>query len=200
MTPRESHRRGHRGGRRHGEGDADDEQAEGSAARDAAHAEVERLRARAQEADAEAATLVDDETLERLASLRAAVAGEVASADGLAAIRAALRRVFASIALVRTPDGELVLVPEVASFQRVESFTRVDGRSLVKPLPERVAVPATKQAATNQTSDRSLLPDAPEGATDQRFSQQLATHAQQQTRELSFSHALSTALFEPIRL
>ena len=65
----------------------------------------------------------------RLAALRGAIAGEVTGSDGLGAVRSALKRVFKKITLVRTPEDELVLVPEVCAFEEVDAWVRLpDGR------------------------------------------------------------------------
>jgi anthranilate/para-aminobenzoate synthase component I len=111
--------------------------------RRAAEAEAERLRARADEVKEEAAALdVDDELAEMLAGVREAVAGTVAGAEGLEEVRTALKRVFSKVTLVRTPDGELVLVPTVATFDEIESWVQLtDGRTAVKPLPQTLALP-----------------------------------------------------------
>ena len=86
---------------------------------------------------------------ERLAALRNAVAGEVTGADGLAAVRAAMARVFDKFTLVRTPEGELVLVPQMRAFDEIEAWVRLpDGRSAVKPLPQTVAMPEKKGQRT----------------------------------------------------
>ena len=105
--------------------------------------EVERLRFRAEEVSAEAAAFdVDDETAQRLAALREAIAGEVVEAEGLDGVRAMLKRVFAKFTLVRTPEDELLLVPEVAVLDEVEAWVRLpDGRTAVRPLPQTLALP-----------------------------------------------------------
>jgi primosomal protein N' len=107
--------------------------------REAAEREIERLRARAAEAESEVAAFdLDEEAAQKLAALRHAITGEVVGAAGLAAIRSALGRVFSKVTLVRTPEGELVLIPEVAAFDEVETWVRLpDGRAAVKPLPAR---------------------------------------------------------------
>ena len=106
--------------------------------------------------------MVELQILARLAELRHAVAGEVIAAEGLVAIRNALRRVFAKVTLVRTPDG-LVLVPEVATFSEIESWAQLaGGRSAVKPKPERLAVPGSglatsQEGASKRSSSRPLF-------------------------------------------
>lgn len=62
---------------------------------DAAQAEAERLRERLCTVEADTAvTDIEAEVLEQLACIRAAVAGEVVNAAGVAAVRAALLRLF----------------------------------------------------------------------------------------------------------
>jgi DNA invertase Pin-like site-specific DNA recombinase len=110
--------------------------------REAAEAEAEQLRARADEVTASIEGLdVDAEAAERLAWLRAAVAGEITHTEGIEALRAALGRVFSAVTLVRTDDG-LVLVPKVREFSEVAAWVALDSeRALVQPLPRRMAVP-----------------------------------------------------------
>lgn len=63
--------------------------------RDAAKAEAERLRERRSSTEAETAISdVEAELFEQLARIRAAVAGEVTDAAGVAAVRSALLRLF----------------------------------------------------------------------------------------------------------
>lgn len=73
---------------------------------DAAQAEAERLRERLRSVESDAAiTDVEAELLEQLAHIRAAVAGEIADAAGVAAVRSALLRLFDGFVLHRgTPD------------------------------------------------------------------------------------------------
>ena len=70
--------------------------------RDAACAEVERLRAQLREVEqSEALGDVEQEVLEQLARIRAAVAGAVKDAEGVAAVRSALLRLFDGFVLHR---------------------------------------------------------------------------------------------------
>jgi hypothetical protein len=56
-------------------------------------------------------------------------------------MRAALRRVFEAVTLVRADDG-LVLIPKVREFEEVGGWLALGpGRDLVQPLPNRMAVP-----------------------------------------------------------
>jgi site-specific DNA recombinase len=114
-----------------------------AARRVAAEAEAGQLRARAEKMHLEAAAFdVDQEATARLASLRKAVAEDVTGAEGLGAIRAALARVFEKITLVRTPDGEIVLVPQVRRFDEIDAWVRLpDGRTVAKPKPQTLALP-----------------------------------------------------------
>ena len=116
------------------------------------------LQARAQEVEAEVAAFdVDEEAAMRLAALRGAIAGEVTGADGLGAVRSALKRVFKKITLVRTPEDELVLVPEVCAFEEVDAWVRLpDGRSAVKPKPQTLALPQ-KQRVREPLSSNPLF-------------------------------------------
>jgi hypothetical protein len=117
------------------------------AERAGAEAEADQLRARAAEVDAEAAAFdANAEAAERMAALREAVAGEVAGADGLHAVRAALARVFEKVVLVRDGD-ELLLVPQVRAFDEIEAWTGLaDGRTAVKPKPQTLALPGKQLA------------------------------------------------------
>jgi len=93
----------------------------------------------------------------RLAALRGAIAGEVTGADGLGAVRSALKRVFKKITLVRTPEDELVLVPEVCAFEEVDAWVRLpDGRSAVKSKPQTLALPQ-KQKVREPLSSNPLF-------------------------------------------
>jgi len=93
----------------------------------------------------------------RLAALRGAIAGEVTGADGLGAVRSALKRVFKKITLVRTPEDELVLVPEVCAFEEVDAWVRLpDGRSAVEPKPQTLALPQ-KQRVREPLSSNPLF-------------------------------------------
>jgi hypothetical protein len=70
----------------------------------------------------------------------------VTGGDGIEAVRTALARVFDSIALVQTEHG-LVLVPRVRSFEEIAAWADLgDGGTVVKPVPERVAVPGAQMA------------------------------------------------------
>jgi Recombinase zinc beta ribbon domain len=71
----------------------------------AAEANVERLRAREKDI-ATGASIRDaeQETLEALAAIRAAIAGEVSNAEGIAAARATLMRLFDHFTVHRLPD------------------------------------------------------------------------------------------------
>jgi hypothetical protein len=67
---------------------------------EAADAEAERLRVQVAEAESGAAmTDAEAEVLEKLASIRAAVAGEVKDSEGVAAVRATLMRLFEGFVL-----------------------------------------------------------------------------------------------------
>lgn len=89
--------------------------------RDAALAEVERLRARLAEVEAgEAVDDVEQEVLDHLARIRAAVAGAVNDAEGVAAVRAALLRLFDGFVLHRG-------VPERAHVELI-------GESWIEPI------------------------------------------------------------------
>jgi hypothetical protein len=62
-------------------------------------------------------------------------------------VRAALRRVFDTITLVRH-EGELLLVPRVRELAEVAAWLDVgEGQALVQARPERIAVPG-KQTDT----------------------------------------------------
>ena len=53
---------------------------------------------------------------------------------------------FAKVTLVRTPEGELLLVPEVRAVEEIEQWAGLaDGRTVLKPVPKRVAVPGEKR-------------------------------------------------------
>jgi DNA invertase Pin-like site-specific DNA recombinase len=81
--------------------------------RDAAHAEVERLAAQFAEVKAgEALRDVEQELLEQLAQIRAAVAGAVKDAEGVEAVRSALLRLFDGFVLHRG-------VPELAHVELI---------------------------------------------------------------------------------
>jgi hypothetical protein len=133
-----------------------------------AEAEAEQLRGRAAEIDAEAAAFdADAEAAERLAALREAVAGEVASAEGLGAVRAALARVFERVVLVGDGD-ELLLVPQIWAFDEIEAWARLaDGRAAVKPKPQALAVPG-KQRRREDSSSPTLLTPGQQRPTEQR--------------------------------
>lgn len=74
---------------------------------EAAEAEVERLRGQLAEAERQAAVNdIEAVVVERIARIRAAVAGEVKDADGAAAVRATLMRLFDGFTLREgIPDG-----------------------------------------------------------------------------------------------
>jgi site-specific DNA recombinase len=80
----------------------------------AAESEAARLRSQLNDVSEVATLDVEDELAQRVAALRVAVAGEITSAEGLDAIRAALRRVFSAIVLIHS-DDEVVLVAGPAS-------------------------------------------------------------------------------------
>jgi hypothetical protein len=97
---------------------------------DAAQAEAERLRERLQSVEADTAvTDVEAELLAQLARIRAAVAGEVTDASGVAAVRSALLRLFEGFVLHRgTPEhahveliGECWIEP-IVSTHAVEGY------------------------------------------------------------------------------
>jgi hypothetical protein len=75
--------------------------------RDAAAAEVERLRSQLAEVKTgEAISDVEQEVLEQLVRIRAAVAGAVKDAEGVAAVRSALMRLFDGFVLHRGTPAE----------------------------------------------------------------------------------------------
>jgi site-specific DNA recombinase len=115
--------------------------------REAAVRELEQLTTRAEELFPHGNNLnVDEEVAARLAALREAVAGEVTGAEGLAAVRAALKRCFQSITLHRADDDGLLLVPTVLAWDELTGWLDLrNGAALSFPRPERVAVPG-KQA------------------------------------------------------
>jgi site-specific DNA recombinase len=121
-------------------------QAELTETREAAVREREQLTERASQV---VPPEVGAEVAARLAALREAVAGEVTGAEGLAAVRAALRRVFTSITLWRSdPDG-LLLVPNVVAWDDLTGWLDLgDGRALSLPRPERIPVPGEQGAGT----------------------------------------------------
>lgn len=97
---------------------------------DAAQAEAERLRERLRSVAADAAiTDIEAELVEQLARIRAAVAGEITDAAGVAAVRSALLRLFDGFVLHRAmPDhahveliGEYWIEPLVSS-RAVEGY------------------------------------------------------------------------------
>jgi DNA invertase Pin-like site-specific DNA recombinase/predicted RNA-binding Zn-ribbon protein involved in translation (DUF1610 family) len=95
--------------------------------RDAAQAEAERLRKRLCSVEADTAlTDVETELLEQLARIRAAVAGEVVDAAGVAAVRSALLRLFDGFVLHRG-------VPEQAHVELI-------GENWIEPIVSRQAV------------------------------------------------------------
>jgi hypothetical protein len=107
--------------------------------REAAAREVEQLTTRA---DQLTPPDVDKEITVRLAALREAVAGEVTGAEGLAAVRAALKRCFQSITLWRADQDGLLLVPTVRAWDDLTGWLDLgDGTALSLPRPERIAVP-----------------------------------------------------------
>ena len=75
----------------------------------AAEAEQARLTAQAEEILASTGVLDEDETLQRLAVVRAAVAGRVNGADDVPAVRAALSAVFEFVAVI--PEADLDAIP-----------------------------------------------------------------------------------------
>lgn len=94
---------------------------------DAAQAEAKRLRERLRSVEAETSvTDVEAELLEQLARIRAAVAGEVTNAAGVAAVRAALLRLFDGFLLHRG-------VPQHAHVELI-------GERWIEPLVSRRAV------------------------------------------------------------
>jgi DNA invertase Pin-like site-specific DNA recombinase len=111
--------------------------------RDAATRQAVQLTAHAEEFTAEVEAFdVDTEVAARLAALREAVAGEVTSAEGLAAVRAALRRCFTAITLWQAGQDGLVLVPTVVAWDDLTTFIDLgDGRAVSTPYPGRVVVP-----------------------------------------------------------
>jgi DNA invertase Pin-like site-specific DNA recombinase len=117
-------------------------------AREAALREVEQLTARTQELTTEVETLnVDGEVAVRLAALREAVAGEVTGAEGLAAVRAALRRCFESITMWQADEDGLILVPIVRTPEELTAWIDLGaGRALSLPHPERIVVPGKQRA------------------------------------------------------
>ena len=73
--------------------------------RDGAQAEAQRWKSREAEIDEEVSQIdADQELLERLASIHSAAAGEVKDADGIAAVRAALTRLFSAFVLYKEQD------------------------------------------------------------------------------------------------
>ncbi|MGH2966328.1 MAG: recombinase family protein [Solirubrobacterales bacterium] len=81
--------------------------------RDAAMAAVDRLQAKLPEV--ESWTELEDaegRTLERLAEIRKAIAGEVTDAKGVEAVRAALKKLFASFQVSIPVNGKATITPE----------------------------------------------------------------------------------------
>jgi site-specific DNA recombinase len=116
-------------------------------AREAALREVEQLTAHAHEFETELATIdVDGEVAARLAMLREAVAGEVTEAEGLAAVRTALKRCFESITLWQADADGLLLVPTVRAFDELTTWLDLrNGQALSLPRPEPIAVPGKQE-------------------------------------------------------
>jgi hypothetical protein len=95
--------------------------------RDAAQAEVERMAAQLTEVQAgEALTDVEQELLEQLAHIRAAIAGAVKDAEGVEAVRSALLRLFDGFVLHRG-------VPE-------EAHVELIGEHWIEPLVSKKVV------------------------------------------------------------
>jgi DNA invertase Pin-like site-specific DNA recombinase len=89
-------------------------EAELTETREAAAREVDQLTARAEQLTAEVEAFnADEEVASRLAMLREVVAGEIRSAEGLAAVRTTLRRCFESVTLVHADEQGAMLVPAV---------------------------------------------------------------------------------------
>ena len=120
---------------------------------EAAARELEQLTTHAQEFTATAEAFdVDAEATARLALLREAVAGEVTSAKGLAAVRTALSRVFTSITLWRADQDGLLLVPTVRALDELTTWLDLgDGQALSLPRVERIVVPSQKQGCSDRT-------------------------------------------------
>jgi hypothetical protein len=118
----------------------------------AATAEAERLRQNLAEAKAVGAD-AESETLEHLAQIRRAIVGEVRSADGVDAVRAALGRMFERFVLHRAadaPDGvlpaELALVPGLV-IEPIIRAEAIDHQGDFTPILRRTPL---EQAEKNQ--------------------------------------------------
>jgi site-specific DNA recombinase len=131
-------------------------EAELTETRDAATRELEQLTANR---PPEVLCLVDDEVTARLAALREAVAGEVTGAEGLAAVRQALRRCFQFITLWQADEDGLLLVPTVLAWDELGTgwLDLRNGQAVSFPRPERIAVPGQQGEAAPWCSP-SLMP------------------------------------------
>jgi len=112
----------------------------------AAESEVERLRGRLAEVEADASLDdVEADVLAKLARIRAAIAGEISDRDGVAAVQAALMRLFDGFVLhAGTPsEAHVELIGEPCWIEPIVSSQAVaDYDDELRPvLGERVDVP-----------------------------------------------------------
>ncbi len=145
-----------------------------SARRRASLAEVEQHRARADELAAEAEALdARSEVAERLAGLRAAVAGSIERAEDVKALRAALAATFESVTLWRSdalPGGfwlDPLLRPEALDTTRPDwedsPTTPVRRIPLSMPIPEGEAKAPSPPGRRDPRARRSQRPAHPAG-------------------------------------
>jgi DNA invertase Pin-like site-specific DNA recombinase len=116
-------------------------------AREAATRELEQHR---EQANRFTVPDVDEEIAARLSVLREAVAGEVtrANAEGLQAVRSALRRYFSEITLWRSDADGLILVPKVLAWDDLVQWLDLrNGTALSMPRPARIEVPGQSSVA-----------------------------------------------------
>jgi len=151
------------------------------AEREAAEAKLALLREREREAVAEGeARDYEGELLERLADLRQAVAGQVALGD-VAAVRAALQRLFECFTLHRLGEGgepvELDLclggtyieprlrAEAIVGYEQV--YAEDSARTLARPVLRPEALPLMARAPSRPNPER-ILPDRPSKARKPR--------------------------------
>ncbi len=113
----------------------------------AARAEVERLRLRVEELCAEASIIdAEQETLERFAALRVAVAERVSSPDSLEALRAAITATFERVA-VKAEGETIVLEPIVrpTAIAGWRDWTETDEGPRARAVPRKLALSASSE-------------------------------------------------------
>lgn len=108
-----------------------------------ADAEADRLRASEAEVLRDgAAHDAEQEVLEQLARIRQAVAGEVADAEGVNAVRAALTRLFESFTVSLPVDGKAQVRPKRRAATIAYDLTDMEAPKVQLTSPERVALSA----------------------------------------------------------